>query len=294
VIRSSIVIAVGVSSTPALAQTAAESLIEHGHDLIAAGKLAEACDAFDHAWRSDHAATTQLDLADCRERNGQLATAWRLFADVERKTRTATDAAAQQLHDTALARASGLAKRASTLTLHVAADSRVHDVEIDGRQVVAAWWNRALPVDGGTHAVTAHAPGGAAWSIDVAVAIEGEARTVDVPEPAATPAPTDDRPPRSLALPLSLGVDAVVLGGVALAVELDAEATYGRAKVETGSPQLLSADQNAANSLRHLAQGLAVGGAISLAAAVWLYARDNTRHPVVVATPTGVAVAARF
>jgi hypothetical protein len=165
--------------------------------------------------------------------------------------------------------------------------------------VVAAWWNHALPVDGGTHVVTAHAPGGAPWSIEVTVAIEGDARTVDVLEPAAPaaapPAAVDaaTAPPRSLALPLSLGVDAMVLGGIALAVELDAEATYNRAKVETGSAQLLSADQNAANSLRHVAEGLAVGGAVSMAAAVWLYARGDTRHPVMVATPTGVSVAGR-
>lgn len=37
--------------------------------------------------------STLLNLASCRERNGQLATAWGLFLDAERATREATDGA---------------------------------------------------------------------------------------------------------------------------------------------------------------------------------------------------------
>src|SRR3954466_12769231 len=91
-------------SSAALAQPAgaqAEVLFRQGRDLLTAGKVAEACSAFEESEKLQPAVTTRLNLAGCREKLGELATAWGMFLDAARDTRSATDAASQQLHDVA-------------------------------------------------------------------------------------------------------------------------------------------------------------------------------------------------
>src|ERR1044071_7616501 len=95
----------------------AETLFRQGKDLMARGQIAEACAAFDASQKLDPTIATLLNQAACREKNEQLATAWGLFLDAERQTRTATDAATQQLHQVAVTKAGKLEPRLSTLTI---------------------------------------------------------------------------------------------------------------------------------------------------------------------------------
>src|SRR3954447_25768971 len=109
-------------SSTALAQPAgaqAEVLFRQGRDLLAAGKVAEACSAFEESQKLEAAVTTLLNLAGCREKLGQFATAWGLFLDAERQTRSASDAATRQHRDVAKARAQKLEPRVSKLTINV-------------------------------------------------------------------------------------------------------------------------------------------------------------------------------
>lgn len=149
----------------------AEVLFREGRDLIAAGKLAEACSAFDESEKLEPAVTTLLNLAACREKLGQLATAWGLFLDAARQTRSASNATNQQLHDVAQARAQKLEPRVSKLTINVPLQSQFDGLEIalGAERVDAGLWNRALPIDGGTYAITARAPGANQWSTQVTV-----------------------------------------------------------------------------------------------------------------------------
>src|SRR5262249_8883682 len=62
----------------------AQSLFDEGRKLLKAGKLAEACAAFESSQKLDPAVTTLLNLADCREQNHQFATAWGAFVDAKR------------------------------------------------------------------------------------------------------------------------------------------------------------------------------------------------------------------
>lgn len=69
---------------PAAAQSAAtqaDALFKQGRAQMAAGNLEAACTAFDSSQQLDPAVTTLLNLADCREKRGQLATAWGLFVE---------------------------------------------------------------------------------------------------------------------------------------------------------------------------------------------------------------------
>jgi len=187
-LRSAIVVAlVFVMSRSVHAQpagTQADALFHQGKELMATGRIAEACAAFDASQKLDPSISTLLNQANCRERNSQLATAWGLFLEVERQTRAVTNKASQQMHATAIARAAKLEPRMSTLRIDVPAGSRVGGLEIlrNGEVLDQATWNQALPIDGGTYHILARAPGNAEWSDTVAVAEEGDAKIVEIPE----------------------------------------------------------------------------------------------------------------
>src|SRR6187402_336528 len=71
------------------AETPADALFQEGRDLMTAGKYAEACAAFDASQELKPDIGTLVNQANCREKTGQLASAWGLFADAERQTRAA-------------------------------------------------------------------------------------------------------------------------------------------------------------------------------------------------------------
>jgi len=319
-------------SSAALAQSAgaqAEVLFRRGRDLLAAGQVAEACSAFKESQRLEPAVTTLLNLAGCRERLGQFATAWGLFLDVARQTRSAGDATSQQLHDVAQARAQKLEPRVSRLTINVPQKSQVDGLEITrGKdRVDAGLWNRALPIDGGTYTITARAPGANAWSIQVTVAAESDIRTVEIPDlrnlprdldkPAVAAAPSPLAPPSTVVpaiarapgsshtshvVPLVVGASALALLGGGLGFELRAEARYDAAKSETTSGPRRDSLYSSANTNRYIAEALAASGLAAGAAAVWLYLRAGDHRPDarihasvhVVPTASGLAVSGRF
>ncbi|MBC7978099.1 MAG: hypothetical protein H7138_24210, partial [Myxococcales bacterium] len=165
------------------ASAQAEVMFREGRTLLAAGKIAEACAAFESSQKLEPATSTLVNLASCRERNGQLATAWGLFLDAARATRDAAGAQAKKLYKVASDRARRLEPRVSKLTIHVPPGSRIAGLEIlrAADVVEPAMWNRAMPIDGGTYQIAARAPGATIWTLSVTVGAEADARTVDVP-----------------------------------------------------------------------------------------------------------------
>ena len=319
-------------SSAALAQPAgaqAEVLFRQGRTLLAAEKVAEACSAFEESQKLEPAVTTLLNLAACREKLGQLATAWGFFLDAARQTRSASDAASQQLHEVAQARAQKLEPRVSRLAINVPQKSQVDGLEItrDKKRVDAGLWNRALPIDGGVYTITARAPGANSWSTQVTVAAESDTRTVEIPDlrtlprdldqpaAAATPPPAPPRPSPvvpaiehtrasshpSRKIPLVLGAGALALLGGGLGFELWAEAKYDAAKSEMRSQPRRDSLYSSANTKRYVAEALAASGLAAAGAALWMYLRDGNRPDAttgttlhVVPTATGLAVSGRF
>lgn len=285
---------------PAGAQSAsaqAEILFHQGRDLMKAGKYAEACTAFETSQKLDPKVTTLLNLADCRERNGQLATALASFSEAEKAAR-AGGAKTQSFVKTAANHAANLEGRLSKLTIGVAADRRITGLEVtrNAEPVDPATWGLALPVDGGTYEVIARAPGRETWSTTLRVKVEGDAKTVDVPalarstqpNPIATPplpqqpvrsppseAPDEERmaPPPSHALPVALAAGGVVLAGGALGFELWARSTYSNAQ-SSADPQQLDL-WHSANTKRYVADGMLGAGVVTAGIAVWLWVRDR-------------------
>jgi len=125
-----------------------------------------------------------LNQASCREKNGQLATAWGLFLEAGRQTRAAADEATKQWHRVATSHAAKLEPRLSTLTIAVATDHQVRGLEIlrDAEPVDRGAWNKALPIDGGTYQITAGAPGNAAWSSTIIIGNEHDAKAIEIPK----------------------------------------------------------------------------------------------------------------
>ena len=271
----------------------AETLFRQGKDLMAHGRIAEACAAFDASQKLDPTIATLLNQASCREKNGQLATAWGLFLDAERQSRSASDDAGRQLHQVATDHAAKLEPRLSTLTINVPSENRVRGLEIlrNNEPVDAGAWSKALPVDGGTYKITARAPGNAEWSSSVTVSPERDAKTIETPKLKAaalsTTAPaagavTASRPrvasapeQRSRVVPLVLGGAALALGAGAIVLELSARSSYDKIDAERDNAKRDSLFDSAVNK-RYAAEALGVAGIACAGVEVWLYLRAGS------------------
>jgi hypothetical protein len=88
-----------------LAHTSRRELAK-GH--VSSGKVTEACAAFEASQKLEPAVTTLMNLGGCREQNGQYATAWGIFVDVQRNLRDMTDDDSQQIVKVAQPRLSKL------------------------------------------------------------------------------------------------------------------------------------------------------------------------------------------
>jgi len=186
-----IIVILAVVCTPrksVLAQSAdrsaeAEVLFRQAKQLMAAGQIAEACAAFDSSQNAEPALTTLINLADCREKKGDLATAWGLFTQAKRQARVAVDKINRKLEDVAAKHADALENRLSTLTL-IIDSANIPDgliVSRNERQVDAGSWNRALPIDGGTHRIVARAPGYQEWSDTIQIEQEQAKTRLKIP-----------------------------------------------------------------------------------------------------------------
>ena len=295
-----------LAAAPVYAQSAgaqAEVLFRQGRQLMTAGKIGEACSAFAESEKLDPAVTTLLNLAECREKNGQVATAWGLFLDAERQTRDATSPVDTKLHQVALEHAKQLEPRVSKLTIEVPVASRRPQLQItrDSEQLAPVMWDRPSPIDGGAHTITVSAPGATTWSTTVTVAPEDDNKTIIVPALASTataaPEATSNAHPtmttaaptgivsavprpsgHSRVLPIALGATAVAMLGGSLAFDLWGDSTYNQAKT---APDQTRADDlwHSANTKRYVAEGLAVAGVGCAAVAVWRFMANRGDSP---------------
>lgn len=278
------------------AQSAAEAekLFKDGKRLMGEKKYAEACAAFEASQKIDPLASTLLNLANCREKNGEIATAWSLFLEAERLTRG--DKKQKAMGKTAKQRAGKLESRVSYLIINVPDESRVDGLEItrNGEPVDELTWNRALPVDGGIYVIAGKAPGHEAWSTQVTVEAEKDKQSVDVPKFKSIPVVRDDpkQPPDPDVEPddpierperpgspgmsgkrkaaIGVGVLGVVALGVAGYFELDARSLYDESLTE---PDDTRQDQlfDDAVARRKLAIGTAIGGGVCVGVAAFLW-----------------------
>jgi hypothetical protein len=190
--RCSIAVAViaaclGSGARVAHAQSAeAEALFRDGRNLIKAGKLAPGCDKLAASERLESSVGTLLNLGDCREKLGKLASAWAAFRKAEAMARRAGGDDKRQAE--AGRRAAHLEPRLSNLVIEVGRRVDGLVVRRDGELVSDAEWNTALPVDPGSYTIAAEAPGYAPWRTTVAVGPGARRQVVAVPDLTPVPA----------------------------------------------------------------------------------------------------------
>jgi tetratricopeptide (TPR) repeat protein len=290
----------GARAQTAEAQAEAEALFKDGNRLIAQGKLVQACEAYEASNRLEPRAGTLLNLGDCREQNGQMASAWAAYK--------AALSRAKSKRQLAQAKVAALAPRISYLTVSISDDSRLDGLSLtlNGEPLDPMLWNQALPVDGGEYEIASSAPGQEPWQVIVHVPAVGGKVTVDVPRFKAVELQNLRNPPRDLdkatvpppshsdvtaidrgpasphassnVVPLVLGAGALALLGGGLGFELWAESRYDAAKSEMTSQSRRDSLYNAAVTRRYVAAGFAVGGLAATGTAVWLYLRDRNRE----------------
>ncbi len=291
-----------------------EALFRQGKDLMAQGKIAEACVAFDAGQKLDPQITGLMIDASCHEKANQLATAWGLFVEAERQTRAATDDVNKQMHDTAAQHAARIEPRLSTLTIKVDPNNKVGGLEIlqDTTVVDPGAWNKALPIDGGTYKISARAPGNPEWSSTVTVGNEHDAKTIEIPKLNAAVLDHDKQPPphhdeditpsrrrEFTPVAIGLGVGGIALLGGALGFELWGESTYNSAKVEPND-QKQSDLWHSANDKRYVAEGMLLGGIACLGIATYFYLHGVEEDPAahqtakIFVAPTVAATGAGF
>jgi hypothetical protein len=328
--RLAVAIALLVAAAPAIAHAQAspeaEKLFRDGKAAMARGKIAEACTAFEASEKAEHDVATVLNLADCREKNQQLATAWGLFLAAGSQTRT--DPSMARFHKVARQRAAALEPRLSYLTVNVPDESRVDGLVVtrDGVVIPPGAWNRAIPVDGGDHVIAGKAPGHESWSTKVSMAAEGDKQAVEVPKFKELPKLVEPRPELGGAISagpepspftgrrkIGLGIVAggVVAAGVGVGFGLSARNLHSDALATCPPSACTPANADAATRLEHKGHTRALiadaafgvaGAAVIAGAVLWLTGAPHEDGPATealrvvpqVGDATGFAVVGRF
>jgi len=200
-------------------QAAADALFDSARAAMAKGDFATACEQFRASDKLDPAVGTELNLADCEEQRGHLASAWELYRTVEEQLSPKDERIAL-----AHSRVEALAARVPKLTLRLVAgapnDSTVRDGQVE---LGAAAFGIALPLDPGAHELVVSAPGFEARSFKIQLT-EGQTQILGVSPgralgtntqavPAAAPMKTEEAP-KGRADTRTLGF---ALGGVGVA-----------------------------------------------------------------------------
>jgi len=237
-LERALLVAVLVTSVPLRARAAgsdnsaaAQALFDEAKAQMAAGHYDRACPALEESEKLDPALGTVLNLADCYEKAGRTASAWSKFVEAAGKAEKSRHPDAERV---AKDRARALEKRLAKLTISVTAADSEPGLEVlrDGVNVGAAEFGLAIPVDPGSHTVTARAPGRKPWETQVtvtnatsasAVVPELDRAPVAEPEPSSQPASPANAAPRNEESPVvAQGSNArrtigLVVGGVGVA-----------------------------------------------------------------------------
>jgi hypothetical protein len=149
-------------------KAAAVALFDEATKLMAEGRHAAACAKFADSNRLDPQLGVLLHLANCYEKNGQIASAWAHWRDAAEIAQARGDAR----QTTAKNRAAELEAKLSKLVIDVPAGSDVPGLEIkrDGTVVSRALWGASVPVDAGEHVIEASAPGKRTSTAKISVA----------------------------------------------------------------------------------------------------------------------------
>jgi hypothetical protein len=276
----------------------AEALFREGRELVRAGHYAEACPKFAESQRLDPGTGTLLNLASCYEAISKYASAWGLYREVEA---LAAREGHRERERFAVTRAKDLESKFGHVTISVEKPAKDLVVSSDGEPLREASWGSAIPMDPGTHVISAAAPGRAPFqkSVEVAALVVVPVRIPELapapgpppPEAATEPkksvvAPETEAPPPRASVWRPVGWAAVAVGGAALAAGAvaglvamskneDANANHCNPRdCDARGVELL----DSATTIGNLSTGLFIGGAVVAAAGVILVLTAPSAH----------------
>lgn len=303
----------GAFAAPARAQGAeAETLFREGKRLMKKGQLARACDKFEAADRLEPTAGTEINLADCREKTGQLATAWAMFVKTAATAKRTGDGARET---EARRRAAALESQLVYLTIAVPDASRIDGLVIKRNDTVLdeALWDQRVPVDPDEYTISGEAPGREPWSTSVVVKIKNKKVEVPVldklpdakraaptrrvaaasPEPdAASPSePSSFTGRRKLALAVAAAGAVVVGVGVGFGLKAGSVEDQANAICPSSTcmdPHGVELNKTARRDALYANIGFAAGGAAVIGAAVlWFTGSPRPRDAVSIVPSAG-------
>lgn len=184
---------------------AAQVLFYDARALMQQGRYAEACPKLEESLRLDAGLGTQFNLADCNEHIGKIATAWAGFLEVAAQAKSTNQTEREKF---AKKRASALEPRLPKLVVDVPRTLDGAEVRRDGVLIGPAAWGSPIPIDPGTHKITARAPGKQVWETTI-FAAEGKSARVsiprDLPSVVVASAPVLTAPESTQTLPIAGG-----------------------------------------------------------------------------------------
>jgi hypothetical protein len=219
-------------TTPASAAPGeAQQRFEEGRALLKEGRAAEAIPKFVASIASEPTLAALLNLADCYERIGKLASAHARFRQAQELAKNTAPVHA----DEARKRAEILEPRLSTITLLPPAQPEGVRVWLDGVEVPSTDWGKPHPYDQGSHEVIAQDSKGARRKSVVTLGAEAahvtapieiptpEAKSVVLPPPPPPPRAEPDSPMPTVGLVTGgVGVASLVVGTITGIVALGA------------------------------------------------------------------------
>jgi hypothetical protein len=224
------------AQAPASQSAPAEQLFRDGRQLMADGRIDDACAKFEESQRLEPRGGTLLNLGLCHAKQGKLLVAWREINEVKTRALREGRRDKAQLAESDLR---GVEARIALLTVKVssAALSPGLRVSVDGIELEGSAWGQPMPLLPGAHRVVATA-GTQSFGQSVEIRV-GSQEIVRVPALAGaspSPSPYDAAPPaarsprRTLGLVLgALGVAQIATGVVAggLAIKWAGEVNDG-------------------------------------------------------------------
>jgi tetratricopeptide (TPR) repeat protein len=164
---------------PGSDKAAAEALFAEGRALMRQGQQARACEKFAASHRLEPSVGALLNLGDCQEKRGNLASAWASFREAAALASRLGDPVRSEF---AMQRADAVHDRLSYLTIEVPESSRVSGLAItrNDEPVDEALWNQRAPVDPGPYVIRAEAPGRERLEVRVDIRVEAEQVTVAI------------------------------------------------------------------------------------------------------------------
>jgi len=205
----------------------AQALFDDAKSLMKQGDYAAACPKLEESQRLDPALGTLLNLADCREKEGNVATAWSLFRDAESLAKRGGHSDAEEVaHSRVVALTAQVPRLLIKVTPGQPKRLRIVRNDVD---VGAPQWGTAVPLDPGRYELVASAPGHQEFRTSVTLELRSGTVSVVVPqlsqdgaEPTAVASRATENDAASSPAPERRRVSSVptatwVLGGIGLA-----------------------------------------------------------------------------